>query len=331
MSKQYKYVHLLSYEKEKAGLGKPLGRVSYKIQLVSWDPVKEIQTPRPREEIEAEIAKLKADTKAQNMAFLAAGNRRDTNLGANSSEIPIVHQNPKIDTNNDDRGHKPQEIPRSITTYAYEPLKLILDPDTGNTTCIFGSSKRGKSTTMMKIYEEYYKPYIPKKTYKGKNAIIPFLFAKSIQINLYNAKGLIKSDKFRPEFIDAQRKINRYSKNSHSFVNFIDDFINLKHSLTLDDLILTLRNSNISTVICLQYVNTLSKPARSNVNNVLLFGQNTDEAAEVCINVYLKSWFKSQKIPEPDQVPIFHKITADHGFFHIHPSTGKVTICKLAI
>ena len=91
-----------------------------------------------------------------------------------------------------------------------------------------------------------------------------------------------------------------------------------------------MRNSNISTIICLQYVNTLSKAARSNVNNVLLFGQNTDEAAEVCINVYLRTWFKKQGVHGlVDQISEFHRLTLDHGFFHVHPATGKVSLCKL--
>lgn len=329
MNRIYKITHLTDIERKVAGLGSPPGRVSIRVDLIR-DGI-----ARSATEVADEISKLKDDQKAQNEAYIERTGYKPTRATNKAKSVSAAERT----------GSSPaqltQLIPSVLLSAAeqYQPvygaLVLKLDPGTGNSVCVFGSSKRGKSTAMMHIWRTYYSRSVPEEggdpDDKSKR-LIPILFAKNAQISLYDSdpadKKLLRSDSFRPWVIAAQRKIQRESKNKFEFANFIDDFIDLKHSVTLDDMILTMRNSLISTVICLQYVNNLSKSGRSNVNNVLLFGQNTDEAAEVCINVYLKSWFKAQKIREVDWVPVFHKITADHGFFHVHPASGVVAICK---
>lgn len=305
---KFKYMHLTDYEKRAAGMGAPPGRTTFRIELFK-DGEK-----RSAEDVKAECDKIKEELKERNKKFMLA------NTG--SDRVGRTHENGVKFTEVIE--HK--MIPDKLRDIRYGDLELVLDAGTGNTGCIFGSSKRGKTFAMMHIFRKYYSK-VP--TGGDESGVIPLMFARNIQLSAYDDKRLILSDEFRPDVVVAEQKLQRISKNKYEFVNFIDDFIDLKHSVSLDELILTYRNSLISSYICLQYVNTLSKAGRSNVNNVLLFGQNTDEAAEVCVNVYLKSWFKSLKVPEREWVPLFHKVTMDHGFFHVHPASGAVRICKL--
>ena len=304
MAKTFVQCNLIDYERRDLGLGKPLGRTCYKISKYNPDG-----TERSREEISADRIKMKMEQQAKNAKYL------ETTGKVKPGTVNLVNMKSAINL----------QPPKTTIDIQHGGLNLILDAGTGNTCAIFGSSKRGKSTIMMQIFRDYYMNKVP-------NELIAILFARNPQISTYKLPQdkLILCDEFRPDIVMDQCEVNKLSGNKFAFLNLIDDFINLKHSLSLDDLILTMRNSNMSTVICLQYVNTLSKPARSNVNNVLLFGQNTDEAAEVCINVYLRTWFKKNGISSlMDQITEFHRLTSDHGFFHVHPATGTVSLCKL--
>ncbi len=305
-NKTDKFVQLVDLERKDNGLGRPIGRTCYRVAKFNTDG-----TPRAEPEIQADIIKVKLEQAAKNARYLESkGIAKPGTVNLSMFKSALTP-------------HNAEEHPPVTTEFKYGGLNLILDNNTGNTCAIFGSSKRGKSTAMMNIFKDYYANKVP-------DDLIAILFARNPQISAYSGvKGrLIMCDEFRSDIIADQCNINKVANNKFNFLNLIDDFINLKYSLSLDDLLLTLRNSNISTIICLQYVNTLSKAARSNVNNVLLFGQNTDEAAEVCINVYLKSWFRRQKVPESQWVNMFHTITSDHGFFHVHPASSAVSICK---
>jgi putative ribosome biogenesis GTPase RsgA len=197
---------------------------------------------------------------------------------------------------------------------------LILDEGTGNTTAIFGSSKTGKTTLMMKLYENYYDPKLSLAT----------LFALNPQIDLYKSqKHIIKCpyvNKNTANYVDWLRKINKDNQNKYNFLVMFDDFIEVRNNSVVNNLILTYRNSNISSIICLQYINLLNKMSRSNVNNVFLFRMNSDEAIEVAVRTYCTTIFNKQKIS--DHMGFYKDLTQDHHYIYIHPSTGQYYFSK---
>jgi hypothetical protein len=275
------------------------------------------------EEIKKIVDKLKKEQKIKNATYNASYNKSlksksgiDANMidwmGGTSPEImeeyPIV-------------SHTNLEIPKKQKFYP------LFDKDTGNTFCLFGASKSGKTTFMMKLYNKYFpEHFLPKKK------LLTTLFAMNSQIPLYDTddKLIIKCDKIDTNvesYIDWQRKINKKNDNCFSFLNMFDDFIEIRHNTMLNNLILTYRNSNMSSIICLQYINLLSKQARSNINNVFLFKMNTDESIDVCLKVYLSSFIKKQNIE--DQFNWYKSMTQDHNFIYIHPAKGRIFISKL--
>lgn len=208
-------------------------------------------------------------------------------------------------------------------------FKLVLDEGTGNTTFLLGSSKQGKTTLLMKIFDDYY----------SDKDNVATLFSINSHIKLYGKrKRMLRfptdyecSAAQIAKYIKVEKRINSNTKNHYSFVNLFDDLIDVRYSKVLHNSILTYRNSNISTVICLQYNNLLAKQARSNVNNVILFGLNTDEAIKQAVDTYLKAKFKQMGIAMCDHIEYYKKLTSDHQFIYYRPSDNIITFHKLTI
>lgn len=241
--------------------------------------------------------------------------------------------------------------PGQSLTYKNE-IGLALTPDTGNTTLLLGSSKAGKSTLMMKIFEQYY--------YKKKPSYISFVYCESPQAGVYKEwykpksknptselgweKSKVNVEKpifvKNPEkkferIIETQKKLNVASSNKFQFLNLIDDIIDLntgsKNSSCMNRLMLTLRNSNISSIICLQYSNLLSKMSRANVNNVYMTKFNSDEAIDVVIKTYLGSFIKNLygNLTDDEKIAWYRSVTKNYGFIHIIPADNIIEFIRL--
>lgn len=188
-----------------------------------------------------------------------------------------------------------------------------LDENTGNSCVIFGSSKRGKSTLMMHIYKKFYE--------KNKN-FISTLYAGNRQIGMYKkgdkllvTEGFVKKSE---NYIKLQKYINSQTNNEYKFLNMFDDIIDGKYKALVNNLILTYRNADISTIMCLQYTYLLSKMNRANVNNIIIFGCNNDAAIKDMIDTFLKSFFINMNLVSyKDQYNYFKDVTNKYGFFYI--------------
>jgi hypothetical protein len=210
------------------------------------------------------------------------------------------------------------------------PFQLHLDEKTGNTTVLIGSSKMGKTTLLMEIFKD---------NYNTKNYITT-LFAWNHHIALYGKNPkLLKfpadlecSNEKMVSYIAIEKSINTKTNNKYNFVNFFDDVIDVRYNKMVNNSLLTLRNSNISTVVSLQYSNLLSKMARSNVNNVILFGLNTDEAIDCAVKTFLKSIFKEKFGLRPAEMVNFYKtLTADHRFIYLRPAENTISFHKISV
>jgi len=87
-------------------------------------------------------------------------------------------------------------------------------------------------------------------------------------------KKMIMTDRFCPKILQVLKKLNDGTKNMFKFMIIFDDIIDLRGEL-LTKTILTLRNSNISTVISIQYEKLLNPAQRSSVHNVFIFNLRT--------------------------------------------------------
>jgi len=267
---------------------------------------------KDNDEIENYIKQLRDEQKKINKLY-----KEGKLLLPEESEIK-VYEEPKLE--------KPIQFKNIIIS---PTIELKLDANTGNTCCIYGSSKTGKSSLLMHLYNKYY-PY---------NDYISTLFSINSHIGIYGSnKTLLKSNCFNQrseKYIKLQKYINsriKQKKNQYKFLNMFDDIIDTKHTKLVNQLIMTYRNSNISTIICLQYVYLLSKMNRANTNNIIIFDCNTNESCTDIIKTFLKPYFLKLGFKQfEQQMQFFKYITNNHGFFYINPNKDSISFHRINI
>ena len=195
---------------------------------------------------------------------------------------------------------------------------MVLDPETGNTFGIIGSSKSGKTTFLMWLFKKYF----------SGGDYISTLFCDNSQIKLYKGTGkkllkAIEFDKAHQTYVEAQKVINVQTKNKYRWCNMFDDILALRYAKVLNKSILTYRNSNISSVVCIQYAKLMSKESRGNYNNIVLFSVNNGDDIKVLVEMFLQPIFQHLWGLHKSQWEAHYRmLTADHNFVYIHPQTG---------
>jgi len=263
------------------------------------------------EEIEEQIKKYREDQKKKNFDYTQ--NRKKDN----EEKLKVMTG----DKNKFEARINMQNLPTIQTE-----VEIKFDSNTGNSILILGSSKMGKSTLLMHLYDKYF---------NNKN-IVSVLFTMNQHINIYkDHKNLIVCGAFNREsenLIKEQKYINTKTDNKYSFCNMLDDIIDVRFSKLLNNLILTYRNSNISSIVSLQYPRLLNKSSRANVNNIILFNFNTDETCIDAIKLYLKSYFiKLGYKSENEQLALYKELTKNHGFVYINTVHNIISFHRLNI
>ena len=86
---------------------------------------------------------------------------------------------------------------------------------------------------------------------------------------------MILTDRFCPKILQALKKLQDATHIKFKFLVIFDDIIQLR-GLLLTKSILTLRNSNISTAISIQYEKLLNPAQRSSIHNMFIFNLRTE-------------------------------------------------------
>lgn len=154
-------------------------------------------------------------------------------------------------------------------TSFFEPEK------TGVTYAIIGKSFSGKTYFIIQELNKLSKNDLMK-----YNAIILFTESTSAEplkmISNDLKKKLIVLDRLCPKILYAIKKINNDTNNLFKFLIIFDDILDLRGKL-LTKTILTLRNSNISTIISIQYEKLVSPAQRLSFHNIILFNLRSEQ------------------------------------------------------
>lgn len=157
-----------------------------------------------------------------------------------------------------------------------QPSTSVFKPgDTGATYAMIGKSKSGKTTFLVHnlnlLKEDELNQY---------NAIV--YFTKSPNANPLAdldpriRKRFIMVGRFCPKVLMAMKRINDETDLMFKFLVIFDDILQLRGQL-LTECILTLRNSNISTALSIQYEKLMSPAQRASVHNVYIFNLRTEQ------------------------------------------------------
>lgn len=257
------------------------------------------------DEFEVHVRQLREDAKARNRQLKEAKHQEKLDK-AKAQLIPMAQ-------------------PAALNNLEFaRDVNINLDPNTGNSIVIYGSSKRGKTYLMMHIYDKYFM----------SSHKVNTLFSGNPQLKKYHKdKELLVSYGFSPrsaKYIKLLQYINVKTKNKYDFTVLLDDIIDQKYAPILNNLVLTYRNSKISTVLCLQYTKMLSKPNRSSVNHTIVFGSNTAEMAKDVIDLLLKPYLlRLGLVSYRDQAEFYRQATVDHGFIYIDNIRETITLHRL--
>ena len=186
--------------------------------------------------------------------------------------------------------------------------------ETGKSTLILGASFSGKTFLLVRELN---------KIHPGDYECI-ILFTESINAdplkNINPRLNVQVFQGFQPNIVDFLKRVNDLLENRFRFLIILDDVVDQKMSKTLNKMILTYRNANISSVILIQYPNLISKSSRSSFHQVAITGSRSLEFWDATSKVFdLKGWTKGQ-IENPHQ----KKRTAnDEIYTYLKRSTKK--------
>lgn len=212
-------------------------------------------------------------------------------------------------------------VPLQPVSIQDAPFELKLpDVKTGGASILMiGSTRCGKTTALKWILKRYFKDHI---------GVVFSESAKSPAYSDMKNKNLPLSSAWCPELIKDMYKINKDTKNHYDFMVILDDMPTVKFDKELLKLTTIYRNSNLSSICCVQSPSLLTPTQRSNFNFVMIFKSNTTAQTEANIKAYLrgiwdKSWSYEYKIEALTQM------CEDHHFILIDNLNGTIQRCKI--
>ena len=202
----------------------------------------------------------------------------------------------------------------------FRKLESITLPANGG--CSFGcigSTRSGKSTAMIWLWEKYFSRHITVMT------------TGSIQADIYGPlrKTCAISPEFYPELIKESMALNQKTKNHYPILHILDDMLDGKNTKALSKLLTIGRNSALSTIICAQELTILNAIGRTNLNYILCFRLNSDTAVEKVVRNWLRHVLPGKTIEE--KCAAYKLLTQDHHFIVVDCLMDEVFHCRLDI
>jgi hypothetical protein len=216
---------------------------------------------------------------------------------------------------------KPLESAKGLTIPRFNIDDLELPDGGGVSFALLGSTRSGKSTLMLHLWETLFKKHVT------------ILLTHNPHVNIYKplAKSAAIAPDFYPELINIPMKINRECKNHYKFCLIFDDLSNTgKNDVEMTKLLTIGRNTGMSAMICGQRMEMLNSTGRTNVNYVCCFRLNTDTAIRDVVETYLRSYFPPG-MPISEMCRIYKELTADHQFIFVNTLLDTIHLCKLKI
>jgi hypothetical protein len=181
-----------------------------------------------------------------------------------------------------------QPVPKSneLNVKKFGASSIFKPEASAKTTCLLGASFTGKTTLLVKE--------LNKLDTKDYDRIILFTEStnstplkdldKKLEVQVYNA--------FVPSIIKFLKDINDKTKNKFRFLVVLDDVIELKNT-TFAKLILTMRNSGISTIVLLQDVKLITPNTRNSMHNYYITGLRIEQW-EYLLRAFLSGHMREQ-------------------------------------
>lgn len=169
----------------------------------------------------------------------------------------------------------------------------------GVTFAFIGSSGCGKSTLIRKVFIDDL--FTVKSKEIDKKEFIIQVFTESAKSDAF--KGMDKSILVDGKGLDEDNinwcyHMNEKYDKKYNFMIILDDVLELQYKKLVKRMFLVMRNTNISSLVSLQYPNLIPKPVRTSVYFTVLFYFNTDEGIELAVRGWLSAYLPGKNIRE---------------------------------
>lgn len=214
--------------------------------------------------------------------------------------------------NNKEEKTAPQskEKQRKTNTPSWIPLDEVLieakekmqGPEKANgiTFAFMGSSGCGKSTVIMKVFIGQIFGKQATRSRKDREYIIE-IFTQSAKSDAF--KELPKDIMVDPKGLDEDNinfcyHMNEEYQKKYNFFLMLDDVLDVRYKDLVQRMFLTMRNTNISSLISIQYPKLIPVSIRTSVYFALFFFFNNDEATEQAVRGWLSAYLPGKTIRE---------------------------------
>lgn len=182
-----------------------------------------------------------------------------------------------------------------------EGKKTLQDAESKNgvTFAFIGSSGCGKSTCIRKVFIDQI--FTERAKCEDKKEFIIQVFTESAKSDAFKDmdKGILMDTKGLDEHnINFCYHMNENYDKKYNFLFILDDVLDLQYKMLVKRMFLTMRNTNISSLVSLQYPNLIPKAIRTSVYFTLLFYLNTDEAVELAVRGWLSAYLPGHSVKE---------------------------------
>lgn len=181
-----------------------------------------------------------------------------------------------------------------------EGKKTLQDSESKNgvTFAFIGSSGCGKSTCIRKVFIDQ---IFTERAKEDKKEFIIQVFTESSKSDAFkdmDKKILVDTKGLDEHNINFCYHMNENYDKRYNFLFILDDVLDLQYKMLVKRMFLTMRNTNISSLVSLQYPNLIPKAIRTSVYFTLLFYLNTDEAVELAVRGWLSAYLPGHTIKE---------------------------------
>ena len=182
-----------------------------------------------------------------------------------------------------------------------EGKKKLQDAEQKNgvTFAFIGSSGCGKSTLIRKIFIDQI--FTIKAKQEDKKEFIIEIFTESSKSDAFQdlPKNVLLDSKGLDEHnINWCYQMNEKYDKKYNFLIILDDVLDIQYKSLVKRMFLTMRNTNISSLVSLQYPNLIPKAIRTSVYFTVLFYLNTDEGVELAVRGWMSAYIPGKNIRE---------------------------------
>lgn len=188
---------------------------------------------------------------------------------------------------------------RPMVDVICEGKKKLQDEEQKNgvTFAFIGSSGCGKTTLIRKVFIDQIFTIRAKE--EDKKEFIITIFTESSKSDAFKGldkKILLDSKGLDEHNINFAYHMNEKYDKKYNFLFILDDVLDITYKFLVKRMFLTMRNTNISSLVSLQYPNLVPKAIRTSVYFTVLFYFNTDEAVELAVRGWLSAYIPGKSI-----------------------------------